>query len=69
MSRRMWEAVKAETRKIGAAKTKRRREERERRKEVRKERSEERRTKDDDNNKREWNDKCKEGSGKMGNLG
>ena len=53
MSRRIWEAVKAETRKIGVAKTKRRREERERRKEVRRERSEERRTKDDDDDKRE----------------
>ena len=61
--------MKAETRKIGVAKTKIRREERERRKEVRRERSEERRTKDNDDDKMEWNDRCKEGSGKMGNLG
>jgi len=69
ISGRMWEAVEAETRKIEVAKTKRRSEERERRKEARRERSEERRTKDDNNDKRKWNDKCKEGSGEMGNLG
>ena len=69
MSGRMWEVVEAETRKIGVAKIKRKREERERRKEARSEKSEERRTKDDDNDKRKWNNRCKEDSGEMGNLG
>ena len=69
MSRRVWEAVEAEVRKVRMAETKGRRTEEGRRQKARRKVTKERRRKEKDKTKESKGNECKKGSRRMRNLG